>query len=401
MRFLTGISESKAFRGSKTISWHQSYRYLLAPLLIILLAISPTLVQAHEASTAYLNLTTADTDTTAKNNYNAEYEVSLRDLALLVNIDGNGDQQVSWAEVKSQQALIAQLIAAQVQLQSNGTECQTTDFAPLAINTRGGFNYLYSNFTLSCDAPIDNLDYQILAGVDANHRLILTQADSQLPLQVLSVGQTPLGTSEGAGVGWLSIASNFLQSGVHHLLIGIDHLLFLFVLLVPAVYRRKQKQLVAVAKPKAALIEVFWIATSFTLAHSITLSLAALGLVSIPARFIESLIALSIAFAALNNLVPMLRVRAVYLAFVFGLIHGFGFANVLVDLPLATSERVLALLSFNVGIELGQLVFIILVFPLALLLRHTSFYKTVIFYLGSLVSIVIALWWFVERAFIG
>ncbi|MFP3353826.1 HupE/UreJ family protein, partial [Pseudoalteromonas sp. SIMBA_153] len=120
--------------------------------------------------------------------------------------------------------------------------------------------------------------------------------------------------------------------------------------------------------------------------------LAALQIISIPARFIESVIALSIAFAALNNLVPMLRVRAIYLAFVFGLIHGFGFANVLVDLPLATSERVLALLSFNIGIELGQLVFIIAVFPIALLLRHTQFYKWIIFYIGSLISILIALW---------
>ncbi|MGP4952198.1 HupE/UreJ family protein, partial [Psychrobacter sp. T6-1] len=134
-------------------------------------------------------------------------------------------------------------------------------------------------------------------------------------------------------------------------------------------------------------------------AHSITLSLAALQVVSIPAQIIESIIALSIAFAALNNLVPLLRVRAVYLAFIFGLIHGFGFANVLVDLPLATSARVLALLSFNIGIELGQLVFIAVVFPLALLLRHTQFYKWAIFYLGSLISIIIALWWFFERAF--
>ena len=171
------------------------------------------------------------------------------------------------------------------------------------------------------------------------------------------------------------------------------------MLLIPAVYIRKQKQLVAVAKPKAALLEIFWIATSFTLAHSITLTLAALQIVSVPARFIESVIALSIAFAALNNLVPMLRVRAIYLAFVFGLIHGFGFANVLVDLPLATSARVLALLSFNVGIELGQLVFIAVVFPIALLLRHTQFYKWGIFYMGSLISILIALWWFFERAF--
>ncbi len=378
--------------------WQGSFRYLLAILVSMLLTM--TAAQAHESSTAYLNLGSSTLDEAkGTNSYKAEYELSLRDLALLIDIDANRDQQVSWAEVKSQSPLIEQLIAAQVKLQANDEVCQTTDFAPLAINTRGGFNYLYSNFTLSCNAAIDSLDYQVLAGIDANHRVILTQTDGTLPLQVLSVGQTPLGTSEGAGSGWLSIVSNFLKSGVHHLLIGMDHLLFLFVLLIPAVYSRKQKELVAVAKPRAALVEVFWIATSFTLAHSITLSLAALGFVSIPARFIESLIALSIAFAALNNLVPLLRVRAVYLAFVFGLIHGFGFANVLVDLPLAISERVLALLSFNVGIELGQLLFIILVFPLALLLRHTRFYKLAIFYAGSMISIAIALWWFVERAF--
>lgn len=375
------------------LTWSHTCRYLT----LLLLAMSCTALQAHVSSTAYLNLEPSGSESTADIVYNAEYELALRDLALLVDIDSNQDNQVSWAEVKSQKTLIEQLITAQLTLETGAQSCKITNFAPLAINTRGGFNYLYTNFELGCAEPISELNYQILADIDANHRLILTQADSNLPVQVLAVGQNPLGAD--ADTSLLSTAINFLKSGVHHLLIGWDHLLFLFVLLIPAVYIRKQKQLVAVTKPGAALIEVFWIATSFTVAHSITLSLAALGIIIIPAWFIESLIALSIAFAALNNLVPMLRVRAVYLAFVFGLIHGFGFANVLVDLPLATSERVLALLSFNVGIELGQLVFIALVFPIALLLRHTRFYKLVIFYAGSLISILIALWWFAERAF--
>lgn len=373
--------------------WCRTYRYLT----LLLLLLTCTLVQAHEASTAYLNLTKDDSEGASEVRYDAEYELSLRDLALLINIDPNQDQQVSWAEIKSQTPLIQQLMTSKVTLESAAQACQIASFEPLAINTRGGFNYLHINFKLNCEQPIDRLDYQILAGIDANHRLILTQPNEGKPLQVLAVGQNPLG-SEAASDS-ISTATNFLKSGVHHLLIGWDHLLFLFVLLIPAVYVRKQKQLVAVSKPKAALLEVFWIATSFTLAHSITLSLAALQIVSIPASFIESVIALSIAFAALNNLVPLLRVRAIYLAFFFGLIHGFGFANVLVDLPLATSARVLALLSFNIGIELGQLVFIALVFPIALLLRHTQFYKYVIFYIGSLISILVALWWFFERAF--
>lgn len=370
-----------------------TYRYLI----LFILAMTCTLLQAHESSTAYLNLNQIDSNNTDESTYNAEYELALRDLALLVDIDPNKDSQVSWAEVKAQTSLIEQLIKSQVKLETGTQACEMISFAPLAVNARGGFNYLYTKFQLSCAEPIDNLDYQILAGIDANHRVILTQVNGDTPLQVLAVGQNPLGS--GTSSGWFAIATNFLTNGIHHLLIGFDHLLFLFVLLIPAVYLRKQKQLIAVSKPTSALIEVFWIASSFTLAHSITLSLAALQIVSIPARFIESLIALSIAFAALNNLVPMLRVRAVYLAFVFGLIHGFGFANVLVDLPLATSERVLALLSFNVGIELGQLIFIVIVFPIALLLRYTRFYKWGIFYFGSLISILIALWWFFERAF--
>ncbi|MGP4715025.1 HupE/UreJ family protein [Psychrobacter sp. T6-6] len=373
--------------------WHHAYRYLT----VLLLMLTCTLAQAHESSTAYLNLALEESDSTTDTIYDATYELSLRDLALLIDIDANSDNQVSWAEVTSQTPLIEQLIISKVTLAHAAQACQVARFAPLAINTRGGFNYLYTRFSLNCDQPIDSLDYQILAGIDANHRLILTQANTDTPLQVLTVGQNPLGTE--ADSGWMAIATNFLKSGIHHLLIGLDHLLFLFVLLIPAVYIRQQKQLVAVSNPKAALIEVFWIATSFTLAHSITLSLAALQIVSIPARFIESVIALSIAFAALNNLVPMLRVRAVYLAFFFGLIHGFGFANVLVDLPLATSARVLALLSFNIGIELGQLVFIAVVFPIALLLRHTQFYKWGVFYIGSLIGILVALWWFFERAF--
>lgn len=371
------------------------YRHAFRYLAVLSLILTTTLVHAHESSTAYLNLTIDKVQNTKDVQYKAEYELSLRDLALLIDIDPNMDRQVSWAEVKAQTLLIEQLINAKVTLGSAAQTCQITDFAPLAINTRGGFNYLYTSFILGCEQSIDTLDYQILADIDANHRLILTQSND-VPLRVLAVGQTELGLE--ANSGWMSIFINFLKSGIHHLLIGWDHLLFLFVLLIPAVYIRKQKQLIAVSKPKVALLEVFWIATSFTVAHSVTLTLAALQIVSIPPSFIESVIALSIAFAALNNLVPILRVRAIYLAFVFGLIHGFGFANVLVDLPLATSERVLALLSFNIGIELGQLVFIAVVFPVALLLRHTQFYKWIVFYLGSLISIVVALWWFFERA---
>ncbi len=144
-----------------------TYHYLT----LLLLALTCSVAQAHESSTAYLNLNLSDSESTAESKYDTEYELSLRDLALLIDIDPNKDSQVSWAEVKSQTSLIEQLIQSKIKLESNAQACQITKFAPLAINTRGGFNYLYSNFALSCAQPIDNLDYQILAGIDANHRL--------------------------------------------------------------------------------------------------------------------------------------------------------------------------------------------------------------------------------------
>jgi hypothetical protein len=148
-----------------------------------------------------------------------------------------------------------------------------------------------------------------------------------------------------------------------------------------------------------AIKQTFYIATAFTLAHSITLSLAALHIVAIPARIIESIIAFSIALAALNNLIPLFGKRQVLIAFVFGLVHGFGFANVLSSLPLEASARVMALLSFNVGIELGQLACIMLFMPLALLLRRQAFYRVWMLQGGSIIAGILALLWMIQRIF--
>ena len=162
----------------------QYIRRCLLPCVLFIF--SATVAHAHESSTAYLNLSPSATDDGT--NYRAQYELSLRDLAVLVDIDPNQDKAVSWAEVTAQQNLIQQLISAQVVLKGDDKACHITDFAPLALNTRGGFNYLYTDFAVDCQAPISLLDYEVLAGIDANHRLILTQADTDTAVQVLTVG---------------------------------------------------------------------------------------------------------------------------------------------------------------------------------------------------------------------
>jgi hypothetical protein len=150
---------------------------------------------------------------------------------------------------------------------------------------------------------------------------------------------------------------------------------------------------------KAALWDVVRVVTAFTVAHSITLSLAALGVISLPSRLVESAIAASVVLAALNNVRPVVYRGRWLIAFAFGLIHGFGFASVLADLGLPQDSLLLALVAFNVGVELGQLAIVAVFLPIAYALRETRLYRRVVLVGGSLLVTAIAAVWLVERAF--
>jgi ABC-type antimicrobial peptide transport system permease subunit len=141
------------------------------------------------------------------------------------------------------------------------------------------------------------------------------------------------------------------------------------------------------------------IVTMFTLAHSITLAAAGLRLVTVPPSVVEPAIALTIVIAALDSLYPLLRGRHKLFAFMFGLIHGFGFAGVLSELALPAGGLVQALLAFNLGVEAGQLVIVGCVLALLLALRWWQRYPVVVLKGGSVAAISIASVWFVERAF--
>jgi hypothetical protein len=153
--------------------------------------------------------------------------------------------------------------------------------------------------------------------------------------------------------------------------------------------------------PASSFRSPFWdvakIVTAFTIAHSITLSLASLGLVSLPSRWIESAIALSVVLAAVNNVFPLVHHGRWIAAFGFGLIHGFGFANALKDLGLPTGSLALSLFGFNAGVEFGQLFIVCAFLPLAYALRATWTYRRVVLAGGSMAIAAIAGVWLVER----
>jgi hypothetical protein len=148
----------------------------------------------------------------------------------------------------------------------------------------------------------------------------------------------------------------------------------------------------------SAFWEVLSIVTAFTLAHSITLSLATLGVIVLPSRLVESAIAASVVFAGISNLYPVLAQRRWLVAFLFGLIHGFGFASVLSDLGLPKGSLTLSLVSFNLGVEMGQLAIVAIFLPLAYYLRNSWTYQRLVLVTGSLGIAALAFAWLIERA---
>ncbi len=190
-----------------------------------------------------------------------------------------------------------------------------------------------------------------------------------------------LGTTQGT----VEVMKTFIASGIHHILIGPDHILFLVGLLL-------------LGGTWGALVKIV---TAFTVGHSITLSLAALNYVTPPATLIEPAIALSIVFVGADNLVrgDGKDVRP-WVALAFGLVHGFGFANVLREFGLPDRALGWSLFSFNVGVEIGQLAIVLIVASVLAAIRRRS--QTIgyrVAFAGSIVVVVAGTYWFVQRVF--
>lgn len=190
---------------------------------------------------------------------------------------------------------------------------------------------------------------------------------------------------------------DFLWQGVRHILIGYDHILFILVLLLTTVVRLSSNTWIAVDSFRSALWNTLKIVTIFTIAHSITLTLAALDLVKVDPVIVESVIALSIIGIALNNIFPRFSAHSWLLIFLFGLFHGLGFASVMGDLQFRNVliERILIL--FNLGVELGQIGIVLLVFPILYWIRRSVFYKPVVINTFSLAAIAVSSIWVAQR----
>jgi len=352
---------------------------------LLALACWPRAAQAHASSLAYLQVS-GDRSSTL-----LQADVSLRDLDAALDLDLDGDARLTWGELRLAEPRVQAWLAQGIALRDCPAPWQA---GPLALEQRG--DGLYARLRLSAPCPLPPgppLHYRLLAEVDATHRALLRiERAGQATQATLLSPETASAATEAPMAFW--------REGVHHLITGHDHLLFLLCLLLPALPRRLAGPPQAGELGRTLRPIVGWV-TAFTLAHSLTLGLAVLGGLRLPATLIEPLIAASIVLAAVDNLRPFLH-RLLGLprwgvALLFGLVHGFGFAGALGELNLPPAAMAWALLQFNLGLEVAQLSLVALAVAALWRLRAWPGYGRWVQGLGSSLAAVAGTVWLWQR----
>lgn len=365
----------------------------LAQLLALLLALLLHLpAWAHKASDSYLVVNVNGDSISAK------WDIALRDIDFALGLDGNGDGEITWGELRTRRAAVEAWALSRLDL-TRGGPC-TFQATALQVDTHSDGGYAVLQLAGNCPQTVGEVGirYRLLFDLDGLHRGLLRLAIDGTAHSAVLGPDSGMQHFSAVAPSRLAQFRQYLVEGIWHIWIGFDHILFLLALLLPAVLVRADGHWRGATRLRDALHEVLWVVTAFTIAHSITLSVAVLGWIALPSRLVESAIALSVVLAAANNLWPVVEHRRWVVAFCFGLIHGFGFASVLVELGLAPGALLLSLLAFNVGVELGQLAILAATIPAAFALRNTRFYRRGVFIWGSLLTLLIALVWLAERA---
>ncbi|MGH8557425.1 MAG: HupE/UreJ family protein [Methylococcales bacterium] len=326
------------------------------------------------------------------------WDIALRDLEYAIGLDSNDDGSITWGELRSKRVDVSEYALSHLQLESEGASCpsEPTQFQ---VDEHSDGSYAVLQFRATCQQPIPRLEiaYSLLFDLDPQHRgLLQIKHKGESHTAILSPSQNTQSIElEKIRKGWAFL--QYMNEGIFHIFSGYDHVLFLLSLLLPSVFCLNTPNWQPIKRFYPVGIEVGKIVTTFTIAHSVTLSLAVLGYVDIPSRWVESAIAASVILAACNNLYPLIRRQRWAVAFSFGLVHGLGFANVLKDLGLPQNVLLLALLAFNLGVELGQLAIVSLFLPCSYAARYSRWYLIFGVRLGSVTIILLASVWLFER----
>jgi len=289
--------------------------------------------------------------------------------------------------LKAQGDAIARLLGSRLQILADGGPLMRISWSPPEALPERQSIRLGGRYDLV--RPPGRLDVTTLMfPYDPEHKTFLNVYENgEVAAQaILDRNKTTFQYFTGTHQGIWAVMRKFVPSGIHHILIGPDHLMFLAGLLLLG----------------GTLTQLLIVVTAFTIAHSVTLSLAALGMVIPPANAIEPAIALSVVYVGADNLLVRAggRDTRAWVAFAFGLIHGFGFANVLREMDLPGRALGWTLFSFNIGVEIGQLAVVLLVASLFAWIRSRSEAAgRRLAVAGSIVVMLAGAYWFVQRVF--
>ena len=374
-------------------------RWLLVPVILIVLIWSGK-AAAHSSSNSYLTIF-------APNNQLAlRADIHLRDVDLIFDLDSNRDGQVTWGETQMRSSELSAWLEQGLHLSQSGEKCSLGK-VDLQVSQLADGTYLSALWAPDCQRINDianadfTLRYSLIFQQDSLHRGLLKVDLPNLQSSALLSPERPDAQVNRSESSALRVFGKYIIEGVWHIWIGIDHIVFLISLLLLAPLQPARMKITKWPGAKTArpvLLDVFAVVTAFTIAHSITLCLTVMEWLTPPSDLVEQAIALSVVLASLNNLLGVYSLKRWRLAFVFGLIHGFGFANVLLDLGLPIGALVAALGGFNLGVELGQLVIVLVFLSLAWFMRHTLFYRWVVAAGGSFVIALLGVYWLLVRS---
>lgn len=382
---------------------------IITRFLFVFILLNSLFAHAHAPEQGFIFLRIYESD-----GIEGRFEIQAEDLNKIFNWEllkeGNSIEAIEplYKELK------AYLLEHSSFSSSAGTHNVT--FKGIDVLSTGLGDYIQVFFDLDNVDPLpDTMDvtYNIAFKESPTHRGFLTMEYNWKAGVInnesnISLYFTPDSPTDTLDLTKVSVWKGFvamIKQGVWHIWIGTDHIFFLIALILPAVvWRRRDEKLSPlkswkpVTRFKPAFSYIIKIVTFFTIAHTITLSLAALQIISLPGWIVESIIAFSIGLAAFHNIKPIFKGKDWVIAFVFGLFHGFGFASVLGDIGLKDEFLVYSLLGFNIGVEIGQLVIIALIFPILFLIRNRRSYPKILVG-GSIFLILASIYWIIERVF--
>jgi hypothetical protein len=373
---------------------------ILVALLFVLGALFPASASAHALGQSYIFLRVYH------DYFGVRVEMTVDDLERALRLGWSSDRQLTREEIEPHLDKILGYVRPRLYIGAEGGELPLR-FLGFGLQDMKIADYVLLNFVIDGLPTLPqrlDVGFPVLFEIDSRHTNMLVVEHNWRTSTFNDESNIALIFNSNNSRQTLDLSSSsvlrgfvgFIRLGMWHIWIGLDHILFLIALILPSVLVRRSDDWEPVPSFRPALLNVVAIVTFFTIAHSITLSLATLDVVRLPERLVETIIAASIAAAALYNLYPRARIREWMIAFVFGLFHGFGFANILTELDLETRYLALSLLGFNLGVEVGQIAIICLVFPVLFLLRARPVYTPILRY-SSVLLIAIAGFWVAER----